>query len=163
MAFNSLIFLYFFAPLFFLIFYLSPANYRNHVCLALSILFYAWAEPLFIFVAIASSAIDYAVVRRMTPVASDRKKQALAALGIAQGLAILLYFKYSAFLYGVVAGAFGVDLAPPPYLSPLLPLAVSFVTFEKITYVVDNYRGVGRPARSLLDYLTYVFLFPKLI
>lgn len=163
MPFNSLIFVFFFGPLFFLIFYAAPIRFRNLVCLLLSLIFYAWAEPIFIFVAITSSVLDYWLVGLFAPMSSGRTRQILTVLAVAQGILILLYFKYAAFLYGALAGVIGAQLTPPGLLSPLLPLAISFVTFEKITYVVDNYRGTGHPARSLLDYLTYIFLFPKLI
>ena len=163
MPFNSLAFVFVFGPLFFLTFYATPARFRNYVCLALSLVFYAWAEPLFIFIAMASGILDYLLVGLFTRTPEGQMKKALAATAVAQGLLILLYVKYAAFLYGIVAQAIGLDPTVPNGLSPLLPLAVSFVTFEKITYVVDNYRGIGRPARSLSDYLTYVFLFPKLI
>jgi alginate O-acetyltransferase complex protein AlgI len=163
MAFNSLIFVFLFGPLFFVIFYASPIRRRNLVCLLQSLIFYAWAEPIFIFIAVTSSVLDYWLVGLLAPMPPGRTKHVLTLLAVAQGVLILLYFKYAAFLYGAVAGLIGIQMAPPSFLSPALPLAVSFVTFEKITYVVDNYRGIGRPARSLLDYLAYVFLFPKLI
>jgi len=163
MPFNSLTFVFVFGPLFFLAFYFAPIRFRNPVCLCLSFVFYAWAEPLFIFVAIGSSVLDYYLVQALAPMPAGRMKRGLAVLAVAQGLLILLYFKYAAFLYVAVAALIGADLKPPDFLSPLLPLAISFVTFEKITYVVDNYRGIGHPARCLSDYLTYVFLFPKLI
>jgi alginate O-acetyltransferase complex protein AlgI len=163
MAFNSLFFIFLFAPLFFLVYFAAPTSSRNAVCLGFSLIFYAWAEPLFIFVVAASSALDHVLVLAMARSRSDRMKSLLAALAIGQGLSLLLYFKYAAFLYGAVASIVGINPAPPGYLSPLLPLAISFVTFEKITYVVDNFRGDGKPARTFLDYLTYVFLFPKLI
>lgn len=163
MAFNSLLFIFLFAPIFFLIYFVVPTSARNAVCLVLSLIFYAWAEPLFIFVVLASSALDHWLVLAMARSRGARTRSLLVALAVGQGLSLLLYFKYAAFLYGIVASVTGIDAAPPAYLSPLLPLAISFVTFEKITYVVDNYRGDGKPARTFFDYLTYVFLFPKLI
>ena len=163
MPFNSPLFLFAFGPAFFVIFYATPSRYRNVAALLLSVVFYAWAEPLFIFVVLASSLADYWLVGFFVRLQGGRLKRALATLAVAQGVSILLYFKYAAFLYRSLAQLTGFDPTPPGLLSPLLPLAVSFVTFEKVTYVVDNYRGIGRPASSLLNYLTYVFLFPKLI
>jgi alginate O-acetyltransferase complex protein AlgI len=163
MAFNSLTFVFILGPLFFAFFYSVPARWRNPVCLGFSLFFYAWAEPIFIFVAIVSSLLDFWIVALFAPMPAGRLRQLLAGIGVAQGLAILLYFKYAAFLYGALAEVTGMSPAVPEVLSPLLPLAISFITFEKITYVVDNYRGTGRQTRSIIDYLTYVFLFPKLI
>src|SRR5436305_4203915 len=125
MPFNSLAFVFVFGPFFFLTFYATPARFRNHVCLALSLVFYAWAEPLFIFIAIASSTLDYVLVGLFARMAQGRMKKVLAATAVAQGLLILLYVKYAAFLYGVVAQLIGLDPTVPNSLSPLLPLAVS--------------------------------------
>jgi len=163
MPFNSLSFIFLFGPLFFIVYYVGRSSWRNSICLLFSFIFYAWAEPLFIFVALGSSVLDHLLVRCLAALPDGPARRLITAVAVAQGLLILLYFKYAAFLYGVVTQLLGLDLKPSTLFSPVLPLAISFIVFEKITYVVDNYRGTGRPARSLVDYLTYVFLFPKLI
>jgi alginate O-acetyltransferase complex protein AlgI len=163
MPFNPLTFVFLLGPLFFIAYYSMPGRWRNPVCLGFSLLFYASAEPIFVFVALVSSALDFWLVALFVPLPSGRRRRLLAGIGVAQGLLILLYFKYAAFLYGALAGLLGLRPPLPNWLSPFLPLAISFITFEKITYVVDNYRGTGHQTRSIADYLTYVFLFPKLV
>src|SRR5262245_21021537 len=126
MPFNSLTFLFGFGPLFFFVFYIASTRFRNYICLGFSLVFYAWAEPLFIFVVIASGILDYWTVYLFFPMRSGAIRKGLATFGVVQGLLILLYFKYSAFLYGAIAEGLGLSTTVPHSLSPLLPLAISF-------------------------------------
>ena len=113
----------------------------------------------------ASAALDLVVVRLMVASPRPRVRGLLVGLGVAANLGLLAYFKYANFAYAnaeaVLAGWFRHSLPPLPAIA--LPIGVSFVVFEKITYIVDVYRGVGQPARRVRDYFLYVFLFPKLL
>ncbi|MBV9654069.1 MAG: MBOAT family protein [Acetobacteraceae bacterium] len=124
-----------------------------------SVAFYTWGEPLFVPVVLATCVSDLLLGR----LAARGSRVALAA-GVAVNLAMLVYYKYSGFLLANLNGALGAaGLAALPGVAVALPVGVSFITFEKITYLVDVYRGVSRPARGFGGYLLYVFLFPKLL
>jgi alginate O-acetyltransferase complex protein AlgI len=137
---------------------------RNYVALAFSFFFYAWGAPRFIFVVVASCVFDWVLTNRMyASGGTERKKWYLRAV-VVQNVLILAYFKYIDF--GIASansalGFFGIE--PMPLLQVALPIGISFITFEKITYVVDVYRGVGKPAPRLSTYLLYVHYFPQLI
>ena len=127
-----------------------------------SVAFYTWGEPLFVPVVLISAAIDYAISLRLAGGATARRP--LLTLGILVNLGILVFYKYADFLIG----NFNLLTAPlggaaRPLLHIALPIGVSFVVFEKITYLVDCYRGTTAPARTFSDYCLFVFLFPKLL
>jgi alginate O-acetyltransferase complex protein AlgI len=159
--FSSPLFLFGFLPIFLLLYHAIPDRGRNVAILAASLGFYAWGEPTFVFIALASALLDLAIGNRIAP----GHGRGWLALGIGANIGLLAYFKYADFalanLHILVRQLFGADL--PGIAAIALPIGISFIVFEKITYLVDLYRGTGRPARQVLDYLTYVFLFPKLL
>ncbi|MGH7740099.1 MAG: MBOAT family O-acyltransferase [bacterium] len=166
MLFSTPIFLYGFFPIFFLGYFLISWRRKNAFILAGSLLFYAWGEPIFTFIAIASALADYALGDGIaqTRLTNPRQARWLLMLGVFLNLGLLGYFKYTNFflknLCGLLSAFHPISYTP---LSILLPLGVSFIIFEKITYLADLYRGLGHPAKKLMDYVTYVFLFPKLL
>jgi alginate O-acetyltransferase complex protein AlgI len=146
--------------------YLAVANNtaRKWVLLVASLVFYSWGEPLFVPVLLVSALIDYALTARLHRSASARERRILLTLGVAGNLAVLVFYKYTDFLIAnldaVLQPAFGWRIQ---LLSIALPIGVSFVVFEKITYLVDAYRGVSPPARRFADYCLFVLYFPKLL
>ncbi|MBK8477069.1 MAG: MBOAT family protein [Opitutaceae bacterium] len=165
MLFNSAIFLFAFLPGLFAL-YLAWPSRRNLLLLAASLAFYAWAEPVFIFWALGSALLDYFLGHAIVRSTSERVRRGCVAIGAIANLGLLGWFKYAGFTLGAVsslAGWLGADSSRFPVLRIALPIAVSFIVFEKITYLVDLYRGNGRPAPNLRSYLLYVFLFPKLL
>jgi alginate O-acetyltransferase complex protein AlgI len=165
MVFSSPLFLFAFLPVVLALYFTMPVRAVNTVALVASGLFYAWGEPMFVLVAVGSAALDLVVVRLMAASRRPRVRGLLVGLGVAANLGLLAYFKYANFAYAnaelLATGWFGIRLPSLPAIA--LPIGVSFVVFEKITYIVDVYRGVGQPARSVRDYFLYVFLFPKLL
>jgi len=164
-VFSSPLFLFGFLPTFLALYAAIPTRALNTTALIASVFFYAWGEPIFVLFAVASAALDLVVVRLM--VASHRVgvRRLLLGVGVAANLGLLAYVKYANFAYAnvdpVVGAWLGVHL--PHMRTIALPIGISFIVFEKITYVVDVHRGVSRPALSVRDYLLYVFLFPKLL
>jgi alginate O-acetyltransferase complex protein AlgI len=163
LLFNAPLFLFGFLPALLAAHFLLPARLRNATLLTASALFYAWGEPRFIFVVIGSALLDwicgFLIARAREPYA----RLALVA-GVAANLAMLLYFKYTNFFLDSLNEALGKNASPLLSIAPIaLPVGVSFIVFEKITYLVDLRRGVGSLARSPLDYLLYVLFFPKLL
>jgi alginate O-acetyltransferase complex protein AlgI len=163
MLFTSPLFLFVFLPVFLAAYYGAPAttNARNHVALAASVLFFAWGEPLFVFALIACTYIDYRVSLAIVPAAkgSPRFKKFLLVAAIGFAVAMLVASKYLTFIVSQV-------LAPHIKLEgPNIPLflGISFITFHRISYLVDSYKGRAEPPRHFLDCALYIFLFPQLI
>lgn len=164
MLFNSPLFLFIFFPLFLSAYFITNKKYRNAVALIASIVFYAWGEPKFIFVIFASAFIDWNLGNRIFNSSRESRKKAILIFSICLNIGILLYFKYTYFFFDNLNKAIiKFHLQPISIAKIALPIAVSFVVFEKITYVVDIFRGKGRPAQNFSTYLLYVLLFPKLL
>ena len=164
MLFNSPLFLFIFLPLIFAIFLAAPRRWRNIALLVGSCGFYAWGEPRFIFVVFLSAVFDWLLGRQLAVTAGTARGRLLLGLGVLANAAVLVYYKYFNFLLENLNGLLSqFGAAPLGFAGVLLPIGVSFIVFEKITYLVDIYRKTGEPSESLFDYLTYVFLFPKLL
>ena len=165
MVFSSLTFLFVFLPLLLAVYYASPNRGRNAVALAASLFFYAWGAPRFVLVLVASGLVDYALSRHL-PAGRlpDGRRKGLLALATALNVGLLLYFKYANFFVDNLnawLGRFGAE--PLAWAAVALPIGISFFTFQKVSYLVDVYRGTAQPARNAGDYLLYVALFPQLI
>lgn len=164
MVFSSIYFLFYFFPLFFIVYYLLPKVFKNKFILAASVLFYAWGAPKFIFVLLGTTVIDFFVVRWMHNQQQKSRKTLLLCVSLMLNLGLLFYFKYSNFFIeniNVVLNQLGLHTVK--WAEIVLPIGISFYTFETITYVVDVYRGVHKPLKNFWDYQLYIILFPKLI
>ena len=153
-------FLAFFVP--FLIVYWTLRSHGSRMGWLLlgSAIYYALFNPWFILLMLASTSIDYIVALRLPSVTSPANRRWLVALCIATNLGILAYFKYLLFAVttaSMVSGWLGSPFDAPVW-KVVLPLGISFYTFEAISYVVDVYRGSIRPLRSPRDYLLYLSL-----
>ena len=162
----------FYEPLFLLLFFpvvlaaflavRRHAGPRAAVLLVASLAFYLWAEPLFVPIVLLTCVLDYA----LGPVAArgGRSGRWAVAAGVAINLGVLGYYKYAGFaLANVDAVLAPIGLAPLSLAKVALPIGVSFIVFEKITYLVDLQRGRSQPAPRFATYLLYVLLFPKLL
>ena len=165
MVFSSLTFLYLFLPLTLAAYHLAPPRARNGVALAASLLFFAWGAPRFVFLLAAGCLMDYAIGRRLTPgAAAAAARRRWLGLGLAVNLALLLYFKYANFgLEQLNALRALAGREPWTWTRVALPIGISFFTFQKISYLVDVFRGQAQPARGFGRYLLYIALFPQLI
>ncbi|MGC2180237.1 MAG: MBOAT family O-acyltransferase, partial [Bradyrhizobium sp.] len=162
----------FYEPLFLTVFPAFYALYllargtsaRKWVLLVASTLFYLWGEPVFVLILVASTALDYALSFHLSdPSPCSVRRLALAA-GIVNNLGILFVYKYADFLannFNWALSPFGAHRLPLLHLA--LPIGISFVVFEKITYLVDTYRGISKPAATFWDYCLFVLFFPKLL
>ena len=167
MLFYEPLFLFLFAPAVYLLYWLFGAGRieRLFILLLASLLFYGWSEPVFIFIVFASLALDLIVAREIgrLPIGSAMSKLWLA-LGVASNLLILVYYKYAGFLATNLDAVLQFFSLPGFNLWKIaLPIGVSFIVFEKITYLVDIYRGVSKPTNDFRLYMLYVFFFPKLL
>jgi alginate O-acetyltransferase complex protein AlgI len=172
MVFSSYLFLFYFLPAALLLYYAAPARARHAVLTLLSYVFYGWANPLFVVLLLASTAIDFAAGRTMArhpPSETRRPLPARLALvaSIASNLSLLGFFKYynfgaenvSALAAWLGLPALGLDTA----LRVTLPLGISFYTFQSMSYTIDVYRGRAQPIRSVIDFACFVSMFPQLV
>jgi alginate O-acetyltransferase complex protein AlgI len=167
MVFSSPTFLFVFLPAVLLATWVAPARIRRFVLLGASLGFYAWGAQTLVLVIVLSTAIDWALalgIGRMRARGRPRPARVLLVLALLQNLGLLVWFKYATFASQQVdrlADALG--LSSPGTLAILLPIGISFFTFEKISYVVDVWRGDVEPRRDPLDVLLFVALFPRSI
>jgi alginate O-acetyltransferase complex protein AlgI len=163
MVFSSTIFLVYFLPFFLITYWLTPQKFRNITALFWSILFYAWGAPKFIFVLFGSIVIDFFIAKKIHESDSFLRKRYLL-MSMVLNVGLLLYFKYANFFVenaNVLLESFGMTGAHWTKLA--LPIGISFFTFQKISYIVDVFRGKNEPLKKLSDLALYIILFPQLI
>lgn len=159
MVFSSLVFISIFLPAVLFIYWLLPSNAgRNILLLAASLLFYAYGEPVYVFLMIASSFFNYAAALWIHSCIERRKMLLTAA--VIMNLGMLCIFKYTAFLAELFNSMTGWEL-PVPQIA--LPVGISFFTFQAMSYVIDVYRGEVQPQKNFMYVLLYISLFPQLI
>jgi len=163
MVFSSLLFIFFFMPVFFGFYYFLPRRAGNTVILIGSLLFYAWGAPTFIYWLCLSIAFDYFLSRLMVNApAAERRLCLLISVGL--NIVLLGYMKYANFFVHEINGLLTFfKLETIEWVTVVLPIGISFVTFQKISYVVDVYQETVEPANSLRDFMLYILLFPQLI
>lgn len=152
MVFNSVEFLLCFLPIFIFIYYLTPAKYRNLILLAGSLLFYAYGEPVYVFLLVVSSVVNFAAGKRL--VIKRKKKvnrnRALYVFMVAVDVLVLVFFKWAPRMYWM-----------PDTIG--MPLGISFYTFQIISYLTDVYRGDVKAEQSFIRLGTYISMFPQLV
>jgi alginate O-acetyltransferase complex protein AlgI len=164
MVFSSITFLLYFLPAFLFTYYLAGQKYKNIVILIFSIFFYSWGAPKFIFVILGTTFIDFYLVKWMSQTLQQQHRRLLLALSVSVNIGLLFYFKYSNFFItnvNEILSVFGDKNIQ--WTKVIMPIGISFYTFETITYVVDVYRRIHKPLNNFWDYQLYIILFPKLI
>lgn len=162
MVFSSIPFLFFFLPVFLLLYHLIPEKFtgwRNGILLLFSLVFYAWGEPVYILLMLIVTLSDYVVGLFMEKAGATGKKL-LLGWSLFFDLLILCFFKYADFLTGSINQIFHTNIK---MLELALPLGISFFTFQTLSYVIDLYRGEIKSERNYFTYLTYVSMFPQLV
>lgn len=162
MVFSSLTFLYFFLPVVLLLYYITPKNLRNVVLLAANLVFYAWGEPRYLWIMVVTTLLNYACGLGIERFRDSKGMARLFLLGSVVGsFGFLAYFKYFGFFIETIqeAGLLRGFVAP----QVLLPIGISFYTFQAMSYTVDVYRGDTRAQRNPLTFGAYISLFPQLI
>ena len=163
MVFSTPLFLFVYLSLTLLLYYAVPLKGRNLALLAVSLFFYAWGERIYVVIMVASTLIDYThgmLVERCKARGNDRGARWAVASSVFFNLALLGFFKYWDFL---AASFQAVGLNFMPVLNVHLPIGISFYTFQTMSYTIDVYRGDARAQRSLVNFGTFVTLFPQLI
>ena len=164
MVFSSNIFLFFFLPVFFAAYFITPRKFRNYTLLLFSLIFYAYGAPDFVFLLVGECIVNYFIVRGMAKTEKTGTKKWLCALSIVMALGLLLYFKYANFFMENLNAILGwMHHEPIGWMKVALPIGISFFTFQSITYTIDVYRGTTPPSNKLTDYVLYIMMFPQLI
>ncbi len=164
MVFSSILFLLYFLPAFFLLYFIVPKKAKNAVLLLSSILFYSWGAPKFILVILSTTLIDFLLVKKIAKSDSTKTRKSLLLISVSLNIGLLFYFKYVNFFIENFNAIFHqLGLSEIPWVLVILPIGISFYTFETITYVVDVYRKEHEPLHNFWDYLLYILFFPKLI
>jgi len=164
MVFSSSLFLLYFLPVFLIVYYLLPVKLKNIFTLLASIFFYAWGAPDFIFIVLGSIFIDFFLVDWIHKSTLVKARRILLTISVLLNVGMLAYFKYTNFLIeniNVLLGWFGAE--PASWTKIVLPIGISFFTFQKLTYSVDVYRKVHAPLKKMWDYAMYILMFPQLI
>lgn len=157
MLFSSMTFIFMFLPVVCAVYFLLKEKYRNGWLLFASIVFYGWGEPRYLPIMLVSILLNWAgalCVERM------RRKKTAVAVTLILNLAFLFYFKYTDFVIENINEAFGTHFN---LLKIVLPVGISFYTFQAMSYVIDVYRGEVRAQSNLLKLGLYIALFPPLI
>ena len=157
MLFSSISFIYYFLPVLLIVYFIVPSKYKNYVLLFFSLLFYFLGEPKYIVILILSCIINYILSKLIY----KRKKDKLFLLiAIMYNVLQLLIFKYTDFFIDNINNIFNTNI---PFMYIIMPIGISFFTFQALGYVIDVYKKKHLPAKSLLEFMTYVCLFPQLV
>lgn len=164
MVFSTSLFLVIFLPVFLITYYLVGKKLRNWVILIASTIFYAWGAPKFVFVLLGSTALTFYLVRLMHNAQDIKSKRIYLVLSIMVNLGLLIYFKYANFFIENVNYMLNlVGINAIGWVDVLLPIGISFYTFQSLTYSVDVYRKVHAPLDKVHDYMLYIMSFPQMI
>ena len=161
MLFSSLVFIFRFMPLFFLCYFLTPKSYRNVTLFLGSIIFYAVGEPVYVFLMLAVIVVNFMICVHMARGRGQRGAKRALVSAMVLDFGLLFLFKYFDFFIGNLNFLFGKNVIPLLHLT--LPLGISFYTFQIASYVIDIYRGKIKYTGSLLEFASYVSMFPQLI
>lgn len=158
MVFSSLVFLFLFLPLFFIVYFLLPGRgLKNLWLLAASLFFYAWGEPVYVLLMIFTIGINYLFALGLERISN---KKLLLILAVACNLGLLGFFKYTDFVIGSINGLLGTQI---PLMHISLPIGISFFIFQTLSYVIDVYRKEVKVQKNPLFLGAYVASFPQLI
>lgn len=161
MVFSSTIFLCVYLPLVLLGYYICPKKGRNLFLLIVSLVFYAWGEPKYVFLMIFSILVNYIFGRLMDKNRGRQKRmKLLLVLSVVIDIGLLSVFKYTDFIITNINAIFGSSF---DLLNIALPIGISFYTFQAMSYTIDVYRNDVRVQKNLIDFGMYITMFPQLI
>jgi len=169
MVFSSIVFLFYFLPLFYAVFALS--RFSKVVILVFSLIFYAWGEVVFLPLVLIMIALNFILGKKIEAGLETGSAKRWLSLAIIVNLLPLLFFKYAMFLLSIVRPVidplatkfFGAPITPDPSFHLPLPLGISFYTFHALSYLIDVFRRDVKAERSLRDLAVYTLMFPQLI
>lgn len=156
MLFTSISFIYYFLPIVIAIYFITPKKMRNLILFIASMIFYFYGEPKYIFLMLAEILIAY-----IGAILIDKyKKKSLLVITISIHIGLLCVFKYTDFIISNINSVLGANIS---LLRIVLPIGISFYTFQILSYIIDVYKGKVAVQKNFLKLATYVSLFPQLI
>lgn len=161
MLFSSIVFLFTFLPAVMILYYLLPVRFRNVILLLASLVFYAWGEPVYLFLMLLSILFNYFSGLDIARNLQDKRaaKRSLV-FNLIINLAVLGFFKYEGFVLDTLNEILPVHIS---YHALPLPIGISFYTFQILSYIIDVYRGNVKVQTNLPNFALYVTMFPQLI
>ena len=160
MVFSSLTFLCIFLPVVLALYYLLPTlRIRNVLLIIVSLLFYAYGEPVYVLLMIASIIINY-IFGRLLGAENKKKRQWILAIAVIINIGLLVVFKYLDMMVQTINQLSGSEI---PLAGLALPIGISFFTFQALSYVIDVYRREVEPQKNLWNVMLYISFFPQLI
>ena len=158
MVFSSITFLFYFLPIVLGIYYISPNKWKNLILLIASLFFYGYGEPKYVIVMVISIIFTY-----LFGILIDKYKKhskLFLVLSICVSAGILVYFKYMNFIIQNINLWLTNKI---DFIYVVLPIGISFYTFQLISYIIDVYRGQAKVQKNILKLAMYISLFPQLI
>ena len=154
-------FIFIFLPLVLTIYFCAKKSWRNHILLFASFVFYAWGEPKYLAIMLLTILINYvgAICLERVQYSVAKKKLVLFATVVAD-LSILAYFKYFNFICENINSVFAMDIK---FIDVIMPIGISFYTFQAMSYILDVYRGEIKAQKSISNLALYIALFPPLV
>lgn len=160
MVFSSFVFLWIFFPITIAGYYLLNDNYKNIWLLLASIFFYAWGEPKYLVLIVASILLNYLIGLLIE---KSESKRIPLAMGIVFNIGLLFFFKYFSYLLSLIYPYVGNKSNDKGLLTIALPIGISFYTFQSLSYLIDLYRDRYKAQRNIISLALYITFFPQLI
>ncbi len=160
MLFSSIPFLYYFLPVVLLLYFAVPNKLKNLVLLASSLFFYGWGEPGYVVIMSVAIVTGYIFGRLIEVFRGKGLSKVFLFLSVTSAICILGYFKYTDFFIANFNALTGLSV---PLLKIALPIGISFYLFQLLSYTVDVYRGTVPAQKNIINFGTYIALFPQLI
>ena len=157
MIFSSILFIYYFLPLLLICYFIIPSKYKNLVLLIFSLLFYFLGEPKYIIVLLLSCIINYYLSKQIE---KNKYSKLYLIISLVYNIGSLLIFKYTDFFIDNINNIFNTNIQ---FMYIVMPIGISFYTFQILGYIIDVYNKKHKPAKNLLNFMTYVCLFPQLV
>ena len=163
MIFSSLFFICIFLPVTLILYYVVPRKAKNLILLIMSLIFYAWGEPVDVLLMMFSIAYNYFAARSIAYYRDNEKrfgKSLVFILCLIVNLRLLCFFKYYGFAIENINALFHISI---PIRNLALPIGISFYTFQTLSYVIDVYKGNVKVQKNIINFGAYISMFPQLI
>ena len=160
MLFSSMTFLFVFLPILITVYFFAKKEIRNYILLIASILFYAFADLRYLAIMIATIAINYFGAILLSKYKNEGQRKLILGLSIIADLSFLFYFKYFNFFIKNISSLLAADFT---LIDVIMPIGISFYTFQAMSYLIDVYRGEVYAQKDVYKLALYIVLFPQLV
>lgn len=159
MSFTTIEFMFRFLPIFLIVYYVVPTRYKNMILLIGSFVLYAWGQHFYLLLLMLSIVVNYTFGRLIGERRAQKKP--LLVLGLIYNFGLLVFFKYTNFFIENINALLTATHIQIPTISVIMPLGISFYTFQVVSYLVDVYRGEQRPVKNIINLGVYIAMFPQ--